>query len=83
MPSSRTLSVRGHRVTTRTDRRWIVVAVRPKAVVYDDYTYPAFVRVLKRTDSIDTARAEQRKFGFPPGSFAVIMDKATGKEVTD
>lgn len=76
-----TVDVRGHKVRTRTTRRYVAVAVRPKPIVYGDYTYAAFARVLKRSDSHETATKEAARYGFPPGAFAVVVDLTTGEEV--
>lgn len=70
-----TLNVHGQTVRTRTPRRFIVVAVRPKDVTTEDgRTYVAFAEVIKRTDNHKTAKATMNRFGFALGAFATIVD---------
>lgn len=78
---TRTFTVRGHKLRTRTNRRFVVVAVRPEPVTTDAGTYVAFADIRKRTDNIDTARTVARRYGFPPGAFAVVVDLTTGEEI--
>lgn len=81
MTKSTTITVRGHKVSNRSQRRFLVVAVRPEAVETDHGTYVAFADVRKRTDSIETARTTQRRYGRAWGAFMVIVDSETGEEV--
>ncbi len=88
-----TITVRGHQIRSRSNRRYIVVSVRPEAItihpgdVYEREpgTYVAFARIEKRTDSAATARTHQRRFrdgryaGI--GVYYVIVDTVTGEEV--
>lgn len=77
-----TLTVRGRKVVSRSTRRYIVVAVRPTAFRgEDDWLYTSFVRIHKRSDNLETARTEQRKYGRHNGAFAVVVDSVTGEEV--
>jgi hypothetical protein len=80
-PKTHNLTVRGIKLRTRTPRRFAVVAVRPEPVTRDGHTYVACAEVLKRTDSLDTARAKRRSFGIGIGSYAVIVDLTTGEEI--
>lgn len=76
------LVVRGVKVRTRTPRRYATVAVRPNPVTDDDgRVLVAYAQVLKRTDNLQTAHAERRKFGIGRGTFAVVIDLNTGEEV--
>lgn len=80
-PKTHNLTVRGIKLRTRTPRRFVTVGVRPEPVVRPEGTYVAYAEVLKRTDSLETARAARRKHGFGYGSFAVVIDLATGEEI--
>jgi hypothetical protein len=75
------LVVRGREIKTRTERRYVVVAVRPKPTATEAGTFVAFARVEKRTDSIETARTVARRYGFANGAFAVVIDTTTGGEI--
>lgn len=74
-------TVRGHKVVTRTPRKYIVVAVRPTSKVTEDGVYVGFATVKKRTDKLDAARLVARRYGFKLGAFAVVVDADTGKEI--
>lgn len=77
-----TFTVRGMKVVSRSARRYIVVAVRPTAFRGDDdWLYISFASIHKRSDNLETARTEQRKYGHHNGAFAVIVDSLTGEEV--
>ena len=81
-PTTRNLVVRGIKLRTRTPRRFATVAVRPERIERDGRFYMPYAEVLKRTDSIETARAKKRSFGIGIGSFAVIVDLTTGEEIS-
>lgn len=82
-PTTHKLTVRGLAVTTRTPRRFAAIYLRPTAVTVEgEGTYVAFAEVIKRTDSLATAKAAARRRGFGyHGSFAVVVDLDTGMEV--
>lgn len=80
-PVTRNIVVRGIRVTTRTPRRYAVVAVRPEPYTTDQGTYVAFAEVEKRTDNIATARTAVRRAYRGMGVFRVVVDLTTGEEV--
>ena len=76
-----TITVRGHRVSNRSNRRWLAVAVRPEAVVTERGTYVPFAEVRKRSDNLGTVRREARRYGWANGAFMVVVDSLTGEEV--
>ena len=92
-PSS--LTVRGQRISNRSNRRFLVVAVRPEPIRVtpeeaaisrgrlQSGVYVAFAEVLKRSDSAVTARRFQEsqvgRMGF--GTAVVLVDSVTGEEV--
>lgn len=77
------LKVRGIDLATRTQRRYLMVAVRPEAVQTDQGVYVAFAEVQKRSDNLDTVRDAARKAGWHrgPGMAYVVVDTVTGAEV--
>lgn len=76
------LIVRGQRVSNRSQRRYLAVAVRPKPVQTDEGTYVAFADIRKRSDNLATVRADQRRYGYQAhGCFVVVVDTETGEEV--
>ena len=75
------LRVRGLRVVTRTPRRYIAVIVRPEDQVMNGARYVAFAEVIKRTDSLKTARTALDRHGFAAGVHRVVIDTTTGEEV--
>ena len=87
------LSVRGHKICTRTPRRFSVVGVRETPFTTDRGTYVAFAEVVTRTDNFANAKARARKYwnntrcsariGASAGDSitAVVVDTATGEEV--
>ena len=122
-------TIAGHEIRTRSNRRFIVVAVREtdayvvrrgydspvnrNEIVAHPYvvrdgslvpmtidealeirdaaretdptveieTYVAFARVERRSDDVETARKHAKRFGNSFGSFAVVVDTATGDVV--
>lgn len=79
-----TFEVHGHKVRTRTQRRYVIVTVRPEPVRTDkDDVYVAFARVDKRTDNVVTAKDYARRWAnsLGPGCLLVVVDTTTGKEV--
>lgn len=95
MPS-KTFTVRGHKVRSQSQRRFIVFAVRPEPITIrpeDEAarifgrtpgTYPAFVETVRRSDSIARAeRIRQSQVGkWGVGTAVVIVDSTTGEEVS-
>ena len=81
MSKSSTLIVRGLRVSNRSNRRFLVVAIREHVVTTDSGVYPRFARVEKRSDSLTTAKAHARRLGYFPGGGHVVVDSLTGEEV--
>jgi len=82
--TSTTFTVRGHKVRSQSQRRYIVVAVRPEPVPTANGYYVAFARIERRSDNLATARKAARHYDFNlagNGSFAVVVDSATGEEV--
>jgi hypothetical protein len=91
---SATFTVRGHKIRTASQRRYIVAIVQPRertvtvaqwngeAMVPAQVVVPAGARIHKRSDSIATARQHAQRYGYQTGgSFAVVVDTATGSEV--
>ena len=77
-----TVHVRGHKVTTRSPRRYLVVAVRPEPVTDPEHgTYVAFAEIRKRTDSHTVAKNTARRLGRFNGGFHVVVDTVTKEEV--
>lgn len=85
-------TVRGMTGRTASQRRYIVVAGRPVDVDAQEWDYrtesyvPArFVafgpEIVRRSDSIDTARAAVRRHSRIIGGFVVVVDTVTGEEV--
>lgn len=82
---TKTFNIRGQKVRSASQRRYIVVVVRPTAVTVaaTGETYVPFARVHKRSDSVETARREANRYGRPgPGCSVVVVDTATGEEVS-
>lgn len=93
MPTT-TFTVRGHKVRSASQRRYIVVIVQPRdreafvqerrngEWVTEPITVPAGARVHKRSNSVATAHQHASRYGFPTGgNFAVVIDTVTGEEV--
>lgn len=89
---TKTFSIRGQKIRSASQRRYIVVACRPADFVGQrwDYrveahvpeTYKAFTaHIVRRSDSLQVARAAARKVGFVAGGWIVIVDQTTGEEV--
>jgi len=76
-----TINVRGHRVSNRTNRRFVVVGVRPEPRVVGDKTFVPFAEIVRRTDDITRARKVASKYGFSNGAFAVVVNSETGEEI--
>lgn len=82
MAQSITFEVRGQKVRTSTQRRYVVIAVRSEPVhVAGEGTYVAFARIEKRSDNIETARKAAAKHPRFVGGETVVMDTATGWEI--
>ena len=58
---TRTFTVHGHKLRTRTHRRYVVVAVRREGFRLDGAVYEPYAHILKRTDNIETARTVARR----------------------
>lgn len=87
MPST-TLNVRGIKLRTQTQRRYVVVMTRTEDTVVRDsldqlVTYLKFAYVEKRSDNIDTARKAQRSAynHRGPSCVVIVFDTTTGEEV--
>lgn len=77
-----TFTVRGHKVRSASQRRYIVVAVRPEPYVSEHSgTHATFTRIIKRSDNLATANKAVEKYGCLFGAFAVIIDSVTGEEI--
>ena len=49
---------------------------------YVPATYRAFKpEILKRSDSLETAKTAARRYGFVPGGWNVVIDTMTGEEI--
>lgn len=96
MTRTRKFTVRGHKMQTASQRRFVVVHVRAEdiTVTADSEahrifqrpvgTFVAFADIVKRTDSIATARTfaqRQRQRHVGVGVKTVIVDTVTGQEV--
>jgi hypothetical protein len=74
-----TFEVRGLKVRTQTTRRYIVVATHAEIPGAD-----AWARVIKRTDNVDTARIEARRWcgrGVNPIEYTIV-DTVTRQAVS-
>jgi hypothetical protein len=80
MPT-KTIKVRGHTIRTRTQRRYIAIAMRTDEAISGHSVYVTFAEVIKRSDNPDVVRAAQYKYGGYMGSFAVCVDTTTGEEI--
>ena len=76
-----TFTVRGFKLRTRSNRRYVAVAVRPAPVTTESGTYVAFADVRKRSDNLDTLRRFQRSYGWETGAYVVIIDTVSGEEI--
>jgi len=74
-----TLIVHGHKISNRSNRRYLAVAVRPEPVVTDEGAYVAFASVLKRSDKYETAARAAYNYGHSHGAFAVVVDSLDGE----
>jgi hypothetical protein len=81
MTATHTFTVRGHKVRTSTNRRYVAVAVRPEPVTTEKGTFVAFARVEKRSDNLATLNRAARNNGYATGAFMVVVDTTTGLEV--
>lgn len=70
------IDVRGQKLRTQTQRRYVVVRVRPAAS-----EGAAFARVVKRSDNLETARRVERGYCPSLGAVTVVVDLRTGQEV--
>jgi hypothetical protein len=83
---------RGFKIATRSERRFVVVYYRDEERTEERTDYRGetriavlrrFAEIVKRTDSIATARRERERIGYarPDGIRAFIVDTTTGKEI--
>jgi hypothetical protein len=80
-----TFNIRGAKVRTASQRRYVVVIVRPEAVNDPAFAEPLapFTAIYKRSDRLLTVRDYVRQYGRPAtGAFIAIVDTVTGEEVT-
>ncbi len=87
-----TFEIRGQKLRSKSNRRFLVVVCRPDDFAgrrwdgaVNDYvpeTYRAFGPVtIRRSDSLETARAAGRKYGFVAGGWNVVFDTVTEEEI--
>lgn len=71
------------RSTAFNGKRWSYTAVdaQGRQGAYVPCTFAVFSEIVKRSDSIATARAAASKRGTPSGGFVAVIDTTTGKEV--
>jgi hypothetical protein len=86
-----TFTIRGQKLRSQSNRRYLVVACRP-----DDFTWQRFdnatqtyvsetltafgPETIRRSDSLDTAKTAARRYGFVPGGYVTVIDTVTGAE---
>lgn len=81
-PVTRTFTVNGFTLRTRTPRRFALITTRATPVTTENGTYIAYATVTKRTDNLQTARTAQRRYGRDfLGNYQVIIDLTTGEAV--
>jgi len=87
---TRTFTARGIKFRTATTRRFIVIAVRTEDSTFEGRdcwgepvtrTIKAGVEIIKRSDSIATARTHRDRTGRIAGAAVVVFDTAHGEEV--
>lgn len=89
-----TINARGIKIRSRSQRRFVAVAVRPEDITItadsDAHrifgravgTYVAFAEIIGRSDSLDTARRRARNSSsYGVGVARIVIDTATGEEV--
>lgn len=79
-----TITVRGRKIRSRSNRRYIAVAIRPEDVPapgWESGVYAAFATIIRRSDSIGPVRKAASDYGFHHGAYAVVVDTTTGEEV--
>jgi hypothetical protein len=76
-----TFTVRGHRIRSQSNRRFIVVQIYQAVSPSPPYGKVEKAQIYKRSDSIQTCRAHIQRYGFWAGSYMVIVDTTTGEEV--
>ena len=71
------------RKTSVEGSRWSSTAVdgAGRQGAYVPCTFPVFSEIVRRSDSVATARAAASKYGRPTGGFVAVIDTTTGKEV--
>lgn len=83
---TKTFTIRGQKVRSASNRRFLVVVGRETTVVdrFGD-TCPAFARVARRSDSVATAQTIARRLrdnGYRGGAlFVEVVDSTTGEVI--
>src|SRR5262245_55650897 len=89
---SKTLTIRGQKVRSASQRRFIVVRCRPADVEgrrwdyrVQDYvpeTFKAFrPEIMRRSDDAQVALRHARQLGHPTGGWTVVIDTVSGEEL--
>lgn len=90
---TKTFTVRGVKMRTATQRRYVAVAVRPAGTyrywdayegatgAYVEEELPALATILRRSDRIEPLRAAIRRTGRIIGAALVVVDTLTGEEI--
>lgn len=76
-----TFTVRGMKLRNGSNRRYLVVAVRPSTIRLPGGDLVTFVETRKRSDSSATARKEADKTYRAEGVAIVVLDTVTGEEL--
>lgn len=76
-----TFTVRGHRVRSRSNRRFILVQVYPAVTPIGEEKRTG-VDIFKRSDSVATLKREIQRQGFWAGRTWHIIDTLTGEELS-
>ncbi len=78
-----TLTVRGMKVRSRSNRRYVVVFVRTEPYTdREGFTYQPKIEIERRSDNIETLRKHVSRSGRGGHTFhRVIVDTTTGEEV--
>jgi hypothetical protein len=85
--TSRTFTIDGVKFRSASNRRWIVVRITPQPynVEYGDgqsITVPAGASIIRRSDSLETARSVYEKNRDSLKNFHVLIDQPTGRTLT-
>jgi hypothetical protein len=87
---TKTFTIRGQKIRSASQRRFIVVVCRPADYegrrwdyAKGDYvpeTYKAFrPTIIRRSDDVVTARKERDKFNAGPGAWVIVVDTMSGE----